>query len=268
MDLSVTSLELAALLEQSEIDYMVDRMTAIRDREGNPEGVEIGNFGGATVFYSRTMPWGLFNNVKGMHDERVLGDIIKFYADRERDPEFQMIPGKTSLAVFRALTEQGFTQSGFHTTLYGPAVNAHQQYDDTIEVRLLRLDEMDTYAMIHCLGTGLSIEGKHYVAANNSVLYERPGWQFFIGLVHGQPAAVAVMYMKDEVASLTFAATLPEYRKQGLQQALLRQRINTAAVHGCKLVVSQAAFGSTSHRNMERIGLRIAYTRATWTRKS
>jgi hypothetical protein len=31
-------------------------------------------------------------------------------------------------------------------------------------------------------------------------------------------------------------------------------------------IYSQADFGSTSHRNMERIGLRVLCTRSIWTR--
>jgi len=53
-------------IEQSEIDYMADRMTAIRDRPGNPEGIEIARFGEVVCFYSETMPWASFNTVKGL----------------------------------------------------------------------------------------------------------------------------------------------------------------------------------------------------------
>lgn len=46
----ILNLELADILEKSEINYMVDRMTAIREREGNPEGIEIKRFGRARRF--------------------------------------------------------------------------------------------------------------------------------------------------------------------------------------------------------------------------
>jgi len=51
-----------------------------------------------------------------------------------------------------------------------------------------------------------------------------------------------------------------------LQAALLRHRAAAAAQSGAELVYSQAAFGSASHRNMERIGLRVLNMRAIWTR--
>ncbi|WKL01269.1 hypothetical protein Q0F98_32130 [Paenibacillus amylolyticus] len=114
----ILNLELADILEKSEINYMVDRMTAIRERGGNPEGIEIKRFGESTAFYSKTMPWGLFNNVKGRISEDVIEDILDFYNERERNFEIQVIPSKIDQKVMRTLHNKGFYQSGFHTTLF------------------------------------------------------------------------------------------------------------------------------------------------------
>lgn len=80
-----------------------------------------------------------------------------------------------------------------------------------------------------------------------------------------RPAAVGVMHVKGDIASFTFAATLPEYRRRGLQLSLLRSRLAEAARRDCSLAVGQCAFLSGSHRNMERAGMRIGYVRSTWT---
>ncbi|MDO3412479.1 GNAT family N-acetyltransferase [Saccharibacillus sp. CPCC 101409] len=163
-------------VEQSEIDYMTDRMLAIQGRAGNPEGVEIATFGGATAFYSRTMPWPSFNTVKGLTDAGIL-----------------------------------------------------------------------------------------HVQSNNEVLHGRPGWTFFLAELDGTPAAAAVMFERNRIASLTFAATLPEFRGRGLHLALLNRRIAEASARGCELIVGQCAFSSQSHRNMEHAGMKLAYIRTAWT---
>lgn len=258
--------EIAEALERSEIEYMTDRMLAIQEREGNPEGIEIQQFGQCTAFYSRTMQWALFNNVKGTLDPEVLDDILRFYSERERSFEFQIIPNKADQQVMKLLYNKGFYQSGFHTTLYCKAREVDFRSEHDLHIRELREDEFDTYAEIHCLGTGLSLDGMPYVAANNQVLYQRSGWRFYIGFLKEQPAAVAVMYMQNNMASLTFAATLPEYRNRGLQTNLLLRRIHDAYLNNCELVVSQCSYCSPSHRNMERAGMKIGYTRATWTK--
>jgi hypothetical protein len=138
-------------------------------------------------------------------------------------------------------------------------------YASGIEVRELKADEFELYGRLHCLGTGLNPDGAGHVADNNRVLFDRPGWCFYIGFVDDQPAGVAVMYMNNSVASYTFAATLPELRGRGLQTAFLHKRRYDAARAQCDLIVSQAAYASTSQNNMERAGLRIGYTKAVWT---
>lgn len=258
--------ELAETLERSEIDYMVDRMNAIKEREGNPEGIEMVNFGPCTAFYSRTMPWGQFNNVKGPLSKEIINDIIQFYEERKRNFEIQVTPAHVNPEVMKLLAAKGYYQSGFHTTMYCEPRKMNIGPEDGLVIRELHEDEMDLYSEIHCLGTGLSLDGKPYVAANNQVLYSRQGWKFYLGLHNDVPAAVAVMYIKDQTASLTFAATLPAFRGQGFQSRLIQRRIHEAYDNDCKLVIGQCAYGSPSHRNMERAGMRMGYTRATWTK--
>lgn len=111
---------------------------------------------------------------------------------------------------------------------------------------------------------GLPISGKRHVAENNIVLINRPGWHFYAAFVRGAPAGAAVMHVREGTASFTFAAVLPEFRRRGVHAALPAKRVQDAVKYRCKLVVSQAAYASTSFRNMERSGLRLAYTRAAW----
>ena len=257
---------LAAIIEKAEIDYMLDRMQAIKERDGNPEGIEIRRFHDAIAFYSRTMPWGLFNNVKGTIQEEDVGAIIGFYEERSRPFELQFIPSKANKAVFRLLHDRSFYQAGFHTSMYRELLHEIELSNNKqLLVRELHEDEFELYAQIHCLGTGLSLDGQSSVASNNRVLHGREGWRYYIGFYNEEPAAVAVMHMKDQVASLTFAATLPAYRQLGLHTELLLYRMKEALRHGCKLIVGQCAYCSGSHRNMERAGMKLAYTRSTWT---
>jgi GNAT superfamily N-acetyltransferase len=267
MNIPILSEELAETMEQSEIDYMVDRMTAMQERPGNPMGIQIINFGGATAFYSKQMPWPQFNTVKGIScaDLPFVDEIIDFYKRMGSRMQFEITPAKAKKELMKALFERSFYQSDFHASFYGqPAETESSTGNPSIIVRELQEKEIDLYAEIHCLGTGLSVSGKSYVAANNIILLRRAGWKFFVGYVEGVPAGVGVMFMKNGRASLTFAATLNEFRNKGVQKALLERRITEAHRNHCHLVVGQAAYASTSSRNMERVGMRLGYTRATW----
>lgn len=256
------------LIEQSEMDYMADRMRAIEEREGNPEGVEIKPFGQAIAIYSRTMPWPAFNTVKGLSSDDIdcLDVIVDFYKLRGRKPQFEIVPSRVNSGILEELAKRGFYQSGFHTSMYYSLKQLPPDGRDSgIEIKEILEEEFMTYALIHCRSTGLPDDGIPYVADNNHVLYTRPGWRFFMALIDGKPAAVGVMYMNQTVASLTFAGTLPEYRNRGCQQALIRRRIYEAAINGCQAVVSQAGFLTQSHRNMEQVGMKLGYIRTTWT---
>lgn len=250
-----------------EKNYMHDRMVAIQNRAGNPEGIEIRRFGNALCLYSKTMPWGAFNTVKGItsNDIEYLPQIIEFYRERNRNLQFEIVPSHIDDNFLNTLSKLDFYQSGFHTsTIIEPQTFEN---DPPAHIHILELDreQFEMYATIHCRGTGLPDSGIAPVAENNKVLYDRPGWKFFIAYVRHEPAAVAVMHIKDGIASLTFAATLPEFRGIGLHQFLIRRRIEVAAQNNCRLVVGQCIFLSQSHRNMERAGMKIGYVKTIWT---
>jgi len=268
MGMLIPSIKLVRDIEFSELDYMYDRMIAIRSRPGNPEGIELAQYGNARCFYSRTMPWGSFNTVKGLtSDDHVhLDSILDFYRQRDRKIQFEIVPSLVDANFLKMLSDRGFYQSGFHTsTILEPQTFDDDPLPEHIRMQELSEEQFETYALIHCRGTGLPDNGIAPVAANNKVLYRRPGWKFFIAFVHDEPAAVAVMRSMDGIASLTFAATLPTYRGMGLHRFLLKRRVEEAYRNSCRLVVGQCNFLSQSHRNMERIGMKIGYIRTTWT---
>lgn len=86
----------------------------------------------------------------------------------------------------------------------------------------------------------------------------------FIAERDGVPMATAALFVHDGTALLAGASTVPAGRRQGAQNALLDARLRHAAAHGCDLAMMVAAVGSSSQRNAERQGFRIAYTRTKW----
>ncbi|HEY4948996.1 MAG TPA: GNAT family N-acetyltransferase [Candidatus Acidoferrales bacterium] len=85
----------------------------------------------------------------------------------------------------------------------------------------------------------------------------RDGASAFLAFVDGG----AVVSAHHGVCGLFGASTLPAFRRRGVQSALLATRLAWAREKGCDLAVSIAQPGSVSHRNIERSGFRVAYTR-------
>jgi GNAT superfamily N-acetyltransferase len=94
-----------------------------------------------------------------------------------------------------------------------------------------------------------------------------PHTECYLALVNGKPAAGATVAMRDGVAGLFGASTLPAYRSRGLQTALLQKRLASAEAVGCDLAVSLARPGSTSERNIARHGMQTLYTRVKFERE-
>ena len=78
------------------------------------------------------------------------------------------------------------------------------------------------------------------------------------------PAAAAALTIHQGVALFSGAATLPEFRRRGLQSLLLTDRLRYAHAAGCQVAMIAAEAGGESQRNAERNGFRVAYTRIKW----
>jgi GNAT superfamily N-acetyltransferase len=93
------------------------------------------------------------------------------------------------------------------------------------------------------------------------------GRRFYLGYVDGRPAAEAALYWRDDVAYLESAGTLPEYRRRGLQSALIQRRIADATALGCRVIFGGADFENPSRVNQMACGLGVAYTTAIWRQR-
>jgi ribosomal protein S18 acetylase RimI-like enzyme len=126
-------------------------------------------------------------------------------------------------------------------------------------------DIMEDYLDAYVAGWGIAETDRAQFKANVRSWLGQPGWSLYVARLDGEPAAAATLYLKDGVGYLADAATDPDFRGRGLQSALLRRRISDAAAVGADIVFSGAAPLSTSHRNMERAGMRVQFVRSLWT---
>jgi hypothetical protein len=80
----------------------------------------------------------------------------------------------------------------------------------------------------------------------------------------GEPIATGSLAFHGDVALLAGASTIPGARGQGAQALILAKRLADAKQRGCTVAMMVADVGSTSQRNAERRGFRVAYTRTKW----
>jgi hypothetical protein len=82
----------------------------------------------------------------------------------------------------------------------------------------------------------------------------------------GAVIATGSLGIHEGVALLAGASTIPTGRGRGAQGMLLGARLIEAARRGCTVALMVANPGTTSQRNAERRGFRVAYTRTKWRR--
>lgn len=95
---------------------------------------------------------------------------------------------------------------------------------------------------------------------------QRPRWHVYFAMLEGRPIATGALFVQGDVGYLSYGATLPEHRGQGLQRALLAKRIRVALAQGCRVIVSEtgeavAGQKNSSYNNMVGLGLRPIATR-------
>jgi GNAT superfamily N-acetyltransferase len=91
---------------------------------------------------------------------------------------------------------------------------------------------------------------------------EAKGFSRYLALIDGKAVGGASLRICGGIAQLAGAATLPTYRRRGVQTALLNARLRDALAAGCDIAVVTTQPGSKSQENVQRRGFALLYTRA------
>jgi GNAT superfamily N-acetyltransferase len=178
--------------------------------------------------------------------------------------ELAPLPGFESLAA--ALTAAGAAQFGVHGAFYGRPSGGSIAAPSApgVEVRPVAPGDIDRFGETLLRGFGVPEFVLRQEVETVRHWTDLSGWFLLEANVDGEPAGGAVLTVPDGVAYLAYASTLPAFRGRGVQSALLAERLRLAAEAGCDLVVSLAEFDSPSARNLQRVGLRLAYLLSRW----
>jgi GNAT superfamily N-acetyltransferase len=88
-----------------------------------------------------------------------------------------------------------------------------------------------------------------------------PGFEGILVRVGGVIAAGGFLRFDGDVAQFCGAATLPDFRRRGLQSALLHWRLAHARAAGCHVAVVTTQPASKSQENAQRAGFHLLYAR-------
>jgi hypothetical protein len=249
-----------------DIGYTISRMQVLERIPGNPIQIAYRWVDDGAVALMARLP--AFARVVGLRSghEHHIEPLVRWYREHGITPTFEMIPALWDASLGRELARVGFYQSGFHAALICTAPPPHAPTDGETRIEAVTTAEtMEDYLDAYVAGWGIPEKDRAQFKTNVRGWLQQPGWSLYLARIDGKPAAAATLYVHDRVAYLADATTDPSFRRHGLQTALLRRRMHDAGAAGANLMYSGATPFSTSHRNMERAGMRLQFIRALWT---
>jgi len=180
-----------------------------------------------------------------------------------------------SLASVEALAffaERGYRLAGFENVLVRTLAQPATPGDDTnIVCPLVTTEPMRSIwqettvaAVAHPDETGVVLDqlSRESIEEVISDVLELSAFERYLALWNGEPAGAASLLIHEGVAMLGGSATLPAYRRRGVQAALTRARLESARQQGADIAVVTTAPGSQSQANVMRRGFALAYSRA------
>jgi GNAT superfamily N-acetyltransferase len=268
---------LAARIERVECEMLTDLATHVA--QPPPEGVVLEPIGGGVAVY--TGPGSPSNKLAGLGfaatpSAAAFDAMERAFASRGAPVQAEV----SSLAdpgVLRTLSGRGYALIGFENVLGLPltAVLAAGADDSNVQIaRIARDDREAGAAWMDAVATGflhpdtfdgppshesLDREAMERILADT---FAAASFERYLARLDGVVAGGGSLRLSEGVAQLAGAATLPQFRRQGVQSALLRYRLREAARRGCDVAVVTTQPGSKSTENVQRFGFAILYVRA------
>jgi len=197
-----------------------------------------------------------------------LDQIEHFFESRGAATHHEVSPfaGASTLQI---LCSQGYEPIEISNVLYRPielpVETAANKLTDQIQIRVVGEEEADLWSDVNARGWMHDHpDFEPFVREIAALLVNRENSPCFLAEIDGKPGAAGLIAVHEGVALFAGWSTLPEFRRRGLQTALLEARMRYAREQGCDLAMIVAEPGSNSQRNAQRQGFSIAYTRIKW----
>ena len=261
-------------LEDIIIDANASLMQAtIAGSPANPDGYALFDSGSARASLTTNPHARGFCSIVDAtgSSEKALLECIAFFDARHVRPRAHVSPYDLDPARAALRAKAGLMQTGFHTVLHAPLDAlppfVREEGDERIQIEEVRdADRFETFLDVQIRGWGIPEVALEYVKSVRRPWRGAADHRFYLATLDDQPAAHAMTFEAGDSAYLSSANTLPAFRRQGLQTALIRRRINDARREGKRRVIGAADYESSSRTNMMRCGMQVAYTAAWWER--
>ncbi len=259
--------ELSRRLERTEARANAD-FVETRARlfpESGARWIEVGGiyamFDGVDSPITQTFGLGMFEDATDGH----LDKIESFFQERGA-AVFHEVSPMADLTLLGLLGDRGYRPIELTSVMFQELDTLTPTLRDArIGTRTITEADADLWAEISAKGWATEHESLgEFMLGFGKIAARTSGGQPFLAELDGVPAGAAGFAIYDDVCIMAGASTIPEARRQGVQNALLAARLAYAKEHGCRLALMAALPGSQSQKNAQKNGFNIAYTRTKW----
>ena len=264
------NLELAREIELAEAEAAVGCVRTMKSLVPETEGAAEKIGGGYTVYCGPNNPvtqaagLGLGGPVSAQEFDK----LEQFYFSRGEPVRVETCP-LVDASLLAHYKERRYHVTEFSNVMAKRVVEeaaSLPQPSEEVQIRRIGNGEIELWVMTVAQGFA-----EHYPVTDEILrimklfaLGEKT--ECYLATIDGRVAGGATLAVRGRIAGLFGASTLPEFRKRGVQTALLQKRLERAAELGCELAMSLAQPGSVSQRNIARHGFETLYTRVKFER--
>ncbi|MEK6703379.1 MAG: GNAT family N-acetyltransferase [Planctomycetota bacterium] len=260
------NLALAQRLERAEVAITSSVMIAAREADPKSPATSIDVAGGKAMILGPGSP---FNSVKGMglHGPVTPADldtVETFFASHGGGVITVDVCPLADPSLWTLLGERGYRLAEFENVLVRPIRPSDRDQPETPGVTVTEATQGEGELYARTLGLGFSDGAEPpewMMELGRNALRIRETTRFLARL-DGHIVGASGLRILDGMVAFLGTAVLPEARGRGVQTAIIRERLRRAAEMGCDLAKVDVKPGLGSHRNFERHGFSIAYTRA------
>lgn len=262
------TLELARELELTEAKGAVSCAEAMKAAQSGSHAAVDEIAGGYAVYCGPGNPitQALGLGLNGQVAPEEFDRLEQFYFSRNEPVRVESCP-LADPTLFEFYKDRGYHVSEFSNVMARPLENREVPASPpAIDIRLATPAELDLWVMTVAQGFAENYPVTHELLSVMKLFALRPDVLCYLARIDSRVVGGATLSLRGRIAGFFGASTLPDFRKRGVQTALLHARLKRAAESGCALAMSLAQPGSRSQRNITRFGFQTLYTRVKFER--
>ena len=212
-------------------------------------------YNGSCTQLNRVIQLGLTGPV----NDQTVDEVERFYHKFGEKVTISISTDSTHRSLVELLERRGYQRSPMQRTLLRPLQNEERPSPPgDIGLSLVAVDYAETWARLVAAGFRSHDTPLEQISPREVDIFHVLGFAEncypFLATWCEELAGGGVVVIRDDMAFLFTASTRHQYRRRGVQTALINERLRLAASSGCKFAISAAGWGSQSEGNLTKSG--------------